>query len=267
MSLSVDGVGSYGMTTATTGIGVFGENTASTGETYGVRGISRSATGYGVNGHTTSTTGLNAGGLFQSDSTSGFGLYAYDSSSSGTIYGVYGAANVAAGGYAVFAEGDLGASGVKPFRIDHPLDPEHKYLLHYASESPYPQNFYSGNTVTDASGYAWIELPDYFAEVNANFKYQLTVVSKDFVQAVVSEEIKENRFQIRTSAPSTKVSWRIEADRNDRYVQFKKPMDVQDKIGREKGTYQHPEFYGQPEEKGLTYPLRSRKTTGGTRTP
>lgn len=91
--------------------------------------------------------------------------------------------------------------------IGHPHDPEHKYLLHYSSESPFPQNFYSGNVLTDASGYAWVELPDYFEAINTNFKYQLTVVGKSFARAAVWGEISNNRFRIRTDAPNFKVSW------------------------------------------------------------
>jgi hypothetical protein len=151
----------------------------------------------------------------------------------------------------------MGASGTKPFRIDHPFDPENKYLLHYAAESPMPQNFYVGNVVTDAKGYAWITLPDYFSEINANFKYQLTVVRDDespnFVQAQIGKKIKGNRFLIMSSAPNTEVSWRVDADRNDLYVRNRPPKDVVDKEGREKGTYQHPEFYNLGPERGMNY--------------
>ncbi len=42
----------------------------------------------------------------------------------------------------VFATGDLGASGTKPFIIDHPLDPENKMLRHFALESNEVLNVY-----------------------------------------------------------------------------------------------------------------------------
>jgi hypothetical protein len=35
-------------------------------------------------------------------------------------------------GYGVYSLGRLGASGPKSFRIDHPDDPESRYLLHYS---------------------------------------------------------------------------------------------------------------------------------------
>jgi hypothetical protein len=49
------------------------------------------------------------------------------------------------------------------------------------------------------------------------------------------------------------VSWRVEALRNDRWVQQRgAPVEIE-KEGPEKGTYQHPELYGQPPEMGMNY--------------
>src|SRR5439155_12595336 len=138
--------------------------------------------GRGTVGYATAGSGATYGVWGQSDSTSGRGVLGYASNGSGVPYGVLGQAGL--NGWAVYALGDFAASGTKSFRIDHPFDPENKYLLHYATESPSPQNFYSGNIVTDANGYAWVELPDYFAKINTNYKYQLTVIGKTFAQAI-----------------------------------------------------------------------------------
>ena len=163
---------------------------------------------FGVEGHSNSTTRR--------------GVFGKAEALTGVTYGVRGACNSPTG-YGVYSLGDIGASGVKSFRIDHPFDPENKYLLRYSSESPFPQNFYSGNIVTDAQGYAWVELPSYFAQINTNFKYILTVVdngdSNGFVMAKISKKIVGNRFQILTSQPHTEVSWDVKADRNDRLIQ------------------------------------------------
>jgi hypothetical protein len=151
--------------------------------------------------------------------------------------------------------GNTGASGTKAFRIDDPRDPYNRYLLHYSTESPMPQNFYSGNIKTDATGHATVNLPDYFADINTNYKYQLTVIedgdTNDFVMAKVSKKIHGNQFQIRTSAPNMEVSWRVEADRNDPFVRRHQPKDVIDKEGPERGTLQHPELYNQPADRNL----------------
>src|SRR5205085_63715 len=147
--------------------------------------------------------------------------------------------------YGVYASGRFGASGTKSFRIDHPFDPENKYLLHYCAEGPEPQNIYNGTITTDGKGEAWVELPDYYAEINKSPRYQLTVVDDTagpgFVQVKVAHKIKGNRFMIMTSAPNIEVCWEVKATRNDRWVQrYGAPVEV-DKLGTEKGKYQHPE--------------------------
>ncbi len=283
----------YGFNMSSSGHGVYG-SAGSTGVNYGVTGRSLSAQGYagyftgigpdalyventstgrGILVNTISDTAIWANttngfaGLdARNGNTSGLGVFGYASGSSGVNYGVAGQ-TASAIGYGIFAFGNSGATGTKSFRIDHPFDPENKYLLHYASESPMPQNFYVGNVITDAKGYAWVDLPDYFSEINTNFKYQLTVVDgpnsgeDDFVQVKVRQEIKEGRFQIRTSTANTKVSWRVDADRNDVYVRNFKPKDVVEKQGRERGTYQHPELYGMPKERGTNYLAQTLEQT------
>lgn len=49
------------------------------------------------------------------------------------------------------------------------------------------------------------------------------------------------------------VSWRVEAVRNDRWVQrYGAPEEVE-KEDAERGQYPHPELYGQPKEKTTNY--------------
>ncbi len=251
-----DNFGVYGRSDSTQGQGVFGFAQANSGTNFGVYGLSNSPDGRGVNGNATAASGFAYGVRGESASNSGFGVYGIATSAGGNTYGVRGS-NTNTSGYGVYSLGDMGASGTKPFRIDHPFDPENRYLLHYAAESPMPQNFYVGNVVTDSKGYAWVELPDYFAEINVNFKYQLTVVddadSAGFVMAKVSKKIRDGRFQIRTSSPNVEVSWEVKADRNDLYVQKKQPKDVVEKTGLERGKYQHPDLYGMPPERGMDY--------------
>ena len=245
--------GGYFSNASTAGYGVFAIASAATGVNTGVYGLSSSTSGRGVYGRASTVTGTTYGGYFLNSSTSGRGVYGWANAATGTTYGVYGRNGYNIGTYGVYALGNTGASGTKSFRIDHPSDPENKYLLHYSAESPMPQNFYVGNVVTDAKGFAWVELPDYFQQINANFKYQLTVVGKTFAQAVVWEKIQGNRFQIRTNQPNVEVSWEVKADRNDEFVKRSRPKDVLDKDEQERGTYQHPEFFGMPAERGLDY--------------
>jgi hypothetical protein len=175
-----------------------------------------------------------------------------------------------ASGYAVWASGKLGASGTKSFRLDHPDDPENKYLLHYSAESPDVINFYSDTAILDDRGEAVIALPPYFAKINTRPRYQLTAVGAPMPMLHVAEKISQAAliagaraepeeaapvcsFRIAGGAPGGEVSWEVKAVRNDRWVQKRgAPVEVE-KEGREKGTYQHPDLYGQPPEKGMLY--------------
>ncbi len=238
------------------GVAVEAKATSTTGSNYGILTSANGNSAFAIHATANSTTGTTYGVVAYSKSTTSQSVLGHTLSTTGANYGVQGGTNSAAG-WGVFSYGRFSATGTKAFRIDHPFDPTNKYLMHYCSESPSPQNFYSGNAKTDAKGYAWVELPEYFEEINKNFKYQLTIVddgdSSGFTMAKVSQSIRGNRFQIRTSEPNTTVSWRVEADRNDLYVRNRPTSDIEIKVGREKGTYQHPEFYGLPEERGVLY--------------
>lgn len=265
---SASGYGVYGWCDGTTAKGVVGRAFATTGANNGVYGTSASTSGRGVVGEAYAETGVTYGGRFESYSTSGRGVIGYAGATSGTIYGVLGQASTSAGGYGVYASGDMGASGVKPFRIDHPGDPANKYLLHYAAESPEVINFYRGTVTLDGTGAAVVELPAYFARINKEATYQLTAVGAPMPLLHLAEEVDANAlavgaaaapgepapvcsFRIAGGAPGGKVSWRVEAVRNDPWVRRRgAPVEV-DKVDIEKGTYQHPELYGQPAGKGM----------------
>ncbi len=153
--------------------------------------------------------------------------------------------------------GDLSVSGTiskggGSFKIDHPLDPENKYLYHSFVESPDMMNVYNGNIMTDANGIAKVKLPDYFEALNTDFRYQLTVIGT-FAQAIVSEKVKENQFEIRTDKPNVEVSWQVTGIRNDAYARkFRVPNEVEKKT-EEKGTYLYPEAYGLPANKKVKF--------------
>jgi hypothetical protein len=182
----------------------------------------------------------------------GRAVYGRAAEGTGINYGVYGISS-SPSGYALFANGRSSAS-IKLFRIDHPNDPTGKYLLHYCTESPEPQNVYNDNVITDGNGNATITLPDYFEEINKDPRYALTVINEsgtDFIQVMVVREIQNNQFIIRTSKPFIKVSWEVKAVRNDLWVRTNgAPVEVE-KQGLERGKYQHPELYGMPKEMGM----------------
>lgn len=283
---STSGRGVYGLASATTGTnyggyfqsdgapgrGVTGYASATTGDTRGGYFSCWSTAGIGVHGLAFASSGTTNGGRFESWSTSGWGVYGTTSATGAgdTPYGVRGYASTATSGYAVYALGDMGASGIKPFRIDHPSDPENKYLLHYSTESPEVINFYRGNVTLDASGAAIVELPPYFAAINTTPSYQLTAIGSAMPNLHVSDEISEAAleagaqvapgealppcwFRIAGGVPGGKVSWRVEAERNDLRMRLHGAPVEREKTGPERGKYQHPEYYGQPAELGMDY--------------
>jgi len=139
--------------------------------------------------------------------------------------------------------GSIYKGGSCHFRIDHPLDPANKYLQHSCVESPEMLNVYNGNVTTDAQGKSWVYLPEWFQALNRDFRYQLTVIGQ-FAQAIVATEIRDNKFSIQTDKPFTKVSWQVTGIRHDRYAQTY-PLQVEEqKPPSERGTFLHPELYG-----------------------
>ena len=121
--------------------------------------------------------------------------------------------------------GSLSVQGTKSFKIDDPLDPDHKFLYHASVESSEMMNMYTGNVITDVHGDAVVELPAWFQALNRDFRYQLTVIGQ-FAQAIVAQEIGNNRFTIKTDKANVKVSWQVTGVRHDAYANAH-PMQVE----------------------------------------
>ena len=276
------GVGVAGV--ATSGNGVYGQTSAS----QGVYGIA-TGTGNGVYGQAVSGEGLYGisvsgyGGYVQS--TSSVGLYSASTSGiavlgstavSGNYSGQFNNSN--AGGYGgIFyntanghylqggtptyggvSSGDFAVVGTLSktagtFKIDHPLDPANKYLIHSFVESPDMMNVYNGNITTDGNGQAIVTLPNYFYALNKDFRYQLTVIGS-FAQTMVATKISANNtFTIKSDKPNIEVSWQVTGVRQDAYANAHRIVAVVDKTGNEKGKYIYPELFGQSKEKGIFY--------------
>jgi len=244
--------------------------------------------GYGVDGSNNSRNKKNVGvGGFAYGNVSGdsinVGVYGYgtnadtnyamyaDAIYTGNVnYGIYAeAANGSVDNHAGFFEGDVTVTGdlnvigsiskgSGTFKIDHPTDPENKFLVHSFVESPDMMNVYSGNITTDADGLAVITLPGYFAEINKDFRYQLTCIGV-FTQAIVKEKISGNSFTIQTEKANVEVSWQITAVRNDKYAQQHRVVVEQEKSKYERGKYLHPELY----EKGVKSRIYPKHYSGG----
>jgi hypothetical protein len=284
-------IGGYFVSQSTSGIGLYGKVQATSGGTIGTRGEVNSTGGTGVVGVCTANTGTNYGvtgnvvaangsaavagstiagsygGYFENGASNGIAVYGVAYASGASNYGVLGnALNSGSTGWGLYAFGRSGASGTKSFRIDHPADPQNKYLLHYSAEGPDPLNVYTGKVTLNEQGEATVDLPAYFAAINKDPRYTLTAVGAAMPLLHVSDEIDEGlltdgaaaapgqpvphvSFRIAGGAPNAKVSWRIEALRNDRWIrQYGAPVEA-DKPDSERGTYQHPELFNQPQNR------------------
>jgi hypothetical protein len=160
-------------------------------------------------------------------------------------------------GLAGFFDGDIQVLGgifasTKDFKVDHPLDPSNKYLLHASIESSEMMNLYTGNVTTDAQGEAVVPLPEWFETLNTDFRYQLTVIGQ-FAQAIIAREIGGHQFAIRTSLPNVKVSWQVTGVRQDAFAKAHPLVVEQLKDVRERGYYLHPELYGAPPDKQMEW--------------
>jgi hypothetical protein len=148
---------------------------------------------------------------------------------------------------------DLNVTGTKNFKIDHPLDPENKYLYHAAIESSEVLNLYSGNVKLDSNGEAVVHLPEWFQAINRDFRYSLTAIGAPASGLYISQEIANGKFQIAGGVAGMKVSWQVTGVRSDRAM-LKRPFKVvENKPERERGTYISPQVFDQPEERGIEW--------------
>ena len=237
------------------GITAFGGSSISSGGGDGVRASGGFSSSSGAGAGVTalgggSTTGSGGKGLEALGGDSGGGL-------GGTAIFAVGGTGPAGNGLAGEFAGDVDVVGMLSkgggsFKIDHPLDPDNRYLYHSFVESPDMKNIYDGNVVTDVNGEATVQLPAYFEALNRDFRYLLTVVGT-FAQAIVAEEIKDNRFVVRTSAPNVKVSWQVTGIRQDKWANNNRITVEVEKPDRERGFYLHPQAFDQPEERGIEW--------------
>lgn len=149
------------------------------------------------------------------------------------------------------------SAGTKDFKIDHPLDPANKYLVHASVESSEMKNIYDGAVTTDAEGNATVSLPSWFEALNTDFRYQLTVIGQ-FAQAIVSRKVQNNEFAIRTSVPNVEVSWQVTGVRHDAYAMANPLVVEEQKDARLRGYFIHPELYGAQPERQIQWARHPR---------
>ena len=254
----------------------FGTAIRGEGGRVGVEGIAQSETGFGdaqfgIYGHAGSP-GLAASSVFGvfglgqgSESYAGrliYGVYGIASHghAGNTAYGVYGTA-VGSGipgfnKYAGYFAGDVHVTGnlsksSGSFKIDHPMDPENKYLSHSFVESPDMMNMYNGVITLDNQGNATVQLPDYFEVLNREFRYQLTAMGAPMPNLYISSEVSSNEFAIAGGVAHAKVSWEITGIRQDPSA-IEHPIIVEeDKPDQHRGLYLDASAYGYDDSRSI----------------
>jgi hypothetical protein len=251
--LPVDQTGVYGWAAFRDDYGKGGEFVGGYCGAWGEVNPTGSAHYYGTIGQVLGGTGTNDQGT-----NVGLNGVAQDG---GANYGVYGYASGGTVNKAAYLNGDVDVIGTLSkgggsFKIDHPLDPEGKYLSHSFVESPDMMNVYNGNVVLDAGGEAWVELPEWFEALNRDFRYQLTPIGAPGPNLYVAEKIRGNRFRIAGGEPGAEVSWMVTGIRHDPFAEANRIRVEEDKPASDVGRYLHPEVYGLSEEASVDPVLR-----------
>ncbi len=230
-----------------------------TGAAYGT-GAGIYGTGAGADGVFGQTSANLFSGVYGLTTVNGYGVFG-EADGTGQTAGIGG--NAANGGLAghfyagnVRIENDLHVvgkifAGTKDFKIDHPLDPEGKYLVHASIESSEMLNIYSGNVRLDARGEAVVDVPEWMEAENRDFRYQLTAIGSPARDLYVADEIQGGRFRIAGGAPGTKVSWQVTGVRNDRWAAAHPLVVEEAKPEGERGFYLHPEAWGLSASRGI----------------
>ena len=245
---------------STSGVGVWG----STGKEKDIRGNPIDSTAEGVHGETAGRGAGVVGLCIQGYPTNDGVLGICQPFSGNAIHGI-GGENAGLFEGRVVVQGEINATAIsalsKSFRIDHPCDPTRKYLQHSSIESSEMLNIYSGNVRTDEVGDADVVLPDYFEALNTDFRYHLTVIGQ-FAQAIIANEIENNRFGIKTDKPHVKVSWQVTGVRQDAYAKANPLIVEREKPAAEQGSLLHPEAHRQ-----LQVRSRARRTSRAVAAP
>ncbi len=252
-----------GLTRGVKGYGYSGYNVYG-GYFYGGYGSHQSWGAYGEGEGAPTNYGLY--GWAQNAAPTGWncGVYGGASTETGTNYGVYGWAGGATTNWAGYFAGDVHVTGTLSkaagsFKIDHPLDPENKYLSHSFVESPDMMNIYNGNVELNYSGEAEVDLPDWFNSLNSEFRYQLTAIGTPGPNLYVSEEVSGNTFRIAGGVPGMKVSWQLTGIRKDAYANANRIKVEEYKTTNDIGKYLHPEAHGMPRSKQINYDMNHQE--------
>ena len=245
------------------GTGVHGRADGGTGVNFGVRGEVYSPDGYGgyFENQASGNNGAGVAGLASDTTANGVpdGYFAAGGEFTGGN-GVIGVADRASGygvvglqgpgQYAGYFVGNTHVSGTLSksagsFKIDHPLDPENKYLSHSFVESPDMKNIYDGSVTLDDDG----ARDGRAAGLLRGAEPRLPLPAHRDRRA--RRRACSRRRRSRTTAsrsrggePGMKVSWQVTGIRQDAYANANRIQVEEDKPASERGDYLYPGVFG-----------------------
>ncbi|MBN2280355.1 MAG: hypothetical protein JXQ65_07235 [Candidatus Marinimicrobia bacterium] len=224
---SNEGIGIFAITEDNSGVALYGHSEGNT--SIAVKGVSQKRDLYNSN--------QNYAGWFEAQGDGSRALYAQIATNDQDIIGLK--VVVAPGRKAAEFYGNVNVFGHVyksggGFKIDHPQDPENKYLQHSFVESPDMMNVYNGIVELNGNGYATVKLPEYFEDLNIDFRYQLTPIGSPMPNLYIAQKIENNEFMIAGGEPNKEVSWQVTGIRNDTFAKENRiPVEV-DKTETEK---------------------------------
>ena len=244
------------------GTGPVGAVGLATGDGYGVWGYGSDSGAYGVVGQGGYRGVYGSGGNAGVYGSSGYvGVWGVATTTSGLNYGVYSDTGSQTQGWAGVFNGRVYVGGFLQkvgggFVIDHPMEPETKYLVHSFVESPEMLNVYSGIATLDAKGTAKVDLPRYFEVENRDHRYQLTAIGAAAPDLHVASGVKKNAFTIAGGAAGQQVSWQVTGVRQDAWAKANPLVVEPDKEDHAKGKFLQPKAHGKSAKDAIHNPKR-----------
>jgi hypothetical protein len=254
---SAGGVGTSNAGYGLYGLGPVGVVGLANGDGYVVWGYGSASGAFGVVGQGGYRGVYASGGNAGVYATSGYvGLWGNATTTSGLNYGVYATTGSQAQGWAGVFNGRVYVGGFLQkvgggFVIDHPLEPERRYLVHSFVEAPEMLNVYSGTVSLNSRGRATVRLPRYFGAANREYRYQLTALGAAAPELHVARGVENNRFAIAGGSPGQRVCWQVTGVRQDAWARAN-PLRVEPlKARRDQGKLLQPKAYGKPASQGI----------------
>jgi hypothetical protein len=143
--------------------------------------------------------------------------------------------------------------GNKQFVIDHPLDPDRRYLQHAAVESSELKTFYDGTAILDDTGSVRIELPEWFSALNGNLCYGLTALGGPAPELHIAAEFDGKGFTIAGGRPHGRVCWQVTGVRQDLSARAHPLIVEEDKAEPDIGKFADPVAAGRSPADGLQW--------------